>query len=153
MSEWIIRPAREEDIPILVQFRSAMFRDMGYMDEERMRALEASTLPYIQRALPAGEYRSWVAEADGVVIASAAFTYRQAAPSFYNLTGRQAYIASVYTLPGWRRKGIARAIMQTMLDVLQREGVPVATLTASAEGRPLYESMGFETMLEMRISL
>ncbi len=153
MPEWNIRPARVEDIPVLVQFRSAMFADMGYVDEAGHAAMSAAALLYLQRAVPAGEYRSWVAESGGQVIASGAYTYRQVAPSPVNLTGRQAYILSVYTLPEWRRQGIARAIMAALLQAIRAEGIPAAYLTASDEGRPLYASLGFEEFREMRLFL
>lgn len=153
MSSWFIRAAKMEDIPVLVQFRNAMFRDMGHTDEEQLAVMDAATLPYLQRAIPAGEYRCRVAEADGQVIASGAYTYRQVAPTFYNLSGRQGYILSIYTLPAWRRMGIARAITSTLLDDMRAEGIPAAYLTASREGRPLYASLGFEDIDEMRLML
>lgn len=153
MSEWSIRPARVEDIPVLVQFRSAMFRDMGYADEAGHAAMNAAALVYLRGAMPAGEYRGWVAEAGGQLIASGAYTCRQVAPSFYNLSGRQAYILSIYTRPEWRRQGIARAIMAALLEDIRAAGIPMAYLTASDEGRPLYLSLGFEEFVEMRLKV
>lgn len=151
MPDWSIRPARIEDIPVLVQFRSAMFADMGYADEAGHAAMNAAALAYLQQAVPAGEYRGWVAEAGGQLIASGAYTYRQVAPSPKNISGRQAYILSVYTLPEWRHQGIARAILNALLEAIRAESIPAAYLTASEEGRPLYLSLGFEEFREMRL--
>ena len=66
---------------------------------------------------------------------------------------RRAYIANVYTEPGYRRRGIARRIMDAILDWCRSEGLKTVWLHASPSGRPLYESQGFEPTNEMRIEL
>jgi len=40
-----------------------------------------------------------------------------------------------------------------MMDWLRKEGFPKVGLHASDEGRPLYESLGFEVSNEMEIKL
>ncbi|HEX4225230.1 MAG TPA: GNAT family N-acetyltransferase [Pseudonocardiaceae bacterium] len=51
----------------------------------------------------------------------------------------------VATLPEHRSRGVGRAVMTAALNHL---GDRPATLTATAAGRPLYESMGFRTVAE-----
>lgn len=51
----------------------------------------------------------------------------------------------VGTLPEHRSQGVGRAVMTAALEHL---GNVPATLTATAAGRPLYESMGFRTVAE-----
>ena len=50
----------------------------------------------------------------------------------------------MYTDPEFRRQGIARRLMQTMIDWCRKEGFVRVDLHASDKGRPLYESLGFE---------
>ena len=68
-----------------------------------------------------------------------------------NLSGKDAHVIDVYVRPAYRRRGIARDLMQTLVDWCEAQGgIPTATLEASDQGRPLYESLGFEAMNMMR---
>ncbi len=62
-------------------------------------------------------------------------------------------VHDVFVAPAHRRKGIARALMQAALDHFAARGVKqvvLSTSTHNAEGRALFESLGFRaTMLEM----
>lgn len=60
---------------------------------------------------------------------------------------------NMYTLPEWRRRGVARAIMAAMLSWLQAQGISAATLHATPQGQPLYEQFGFAPTNEMRVLL
>jgi GNAT superfamily N-acetyltransferase len=70
-----------------------------------------------------------------------------------NADPRRAYIANVYTSSDYRRNGIARRIMQAIVDWCRAEGFKRVALHASPFGRPLYESLGFEPTNEMRLHL
>jgi ribosomal protein S18 acetylase RimI-like enzyme len=60
-------------------------------------------------------------------------------------------ILNVYTEPEFRHRGIARQIMLVILDAIKARGLRGVNLHASAEGRPLYEKLGFEATNEMRL--
>jgi ribosomal protein S18 acetylase RimI-like enzyme len=51
----------------------------------------------------------------------------------------------------WRRRGIAEALMRTLLDDLAARRVCRIVLHASADGRRLYERLGFTPTNEMRL--
>ena len=59
-------------------------------------------------------------------------------------------LRALYVRPEWRRRGIARRIMQALIDWLPGTDVVRLVLHASDEGRPLYEQMGFVPTNEMR---
>ena len=54
--------------------------------------------------------------------------------------------------PRYRRRGIARRVMCTMLSWLAEQGVQHVTLHATDVGRPLYAELGFEDSNEMRLA-
>ena len=60
-------------------------------------------------------------------------------------------ILNLYTEPEFRRRGIARQIMLTILSWVKDHGLRAVNLHASAAGRPLYEKLGFEATNEMRL--
>jgi len=148
-----IRPAVVADIPVLIELRLAMFRDMGRTDADTLARVAEASAAYLREHLPDGSFRAWLAEVNGQIAATGGVLLRQSPPTYNNLSGRDGYILGMYTRPAFRRRGLATAIMHTILDFLRAEGIQRATLRASAEGRPLYEKLGFETTTEMRLKL
>ena len=71
----------------------------------------------------------------------------------YDQQCRKASILNVYTYPEYRRQGVARQIMQTMIEWCRSEGFVQVDLHASKSGKPLYEALGFQPTTEMRLKL
>jgi GNAT superfamily N-acetyltransferase len=67
----------------------------------------------------------------------------QRLPGTRDPTGLRGYVYSVATLPAYRRRGFSRACMTALLDWFVGVGVRTVDLRASAEGEPLYFSLGF----------
>lgn len=57
--------------------------------------------------------------------------------------GARALFFNVATLPAWRGRGIATALMVRALADLAADGVTLATLTASPQAEGLYRRLGF----------
>ena len=151
-----VRAAGAAEIPILARHRSGMFRDMGQLASHNERALEQATAAYMRDAMPRGEYLAWVAEQDRAVIGGAGVQLRTILPrprpgkdevEF----GPEAIILNVYVEPEWRRRGVAEALMRAVLDALAERHLRRIVLHASADGRRLYERLGFVATNEMRL--
>jgi GNAT superfamily N-acetyltransferase len=54
-----------------------------------------------------------------------------------------AWIGMMLVLPEYRRRGIARRLMQTSIDYLRERNVTCIKLDATPLGQPLYEQLGF----------
>lgn len=91
-----------------------------------------------------GESSALIEPSKGEPVASIGLVIHSVPPGPSNLTGTEGYIMNLVTLPAWQRRGIARALLAHVLDVLRSEGVPVVSLHASRDGRSLYEDLGFE---------
>ena len=63
----------------------------------------------------------------------------------------RAVILNVYTEVEFRRRGIARLVMQTILAWIESYGLRSVNLHASVDGRALYEKLGFIQTNEMRL--
>ena len=91
-----------------------------------------------------GRYLGRLADADGRVIAGAGAVLldwgprRDSGPA--HLLAR---INNVYVDPAWRRRGIARALLQQVLAECRSRGIVYATLAATADGAGLYRGLGF----------
>ena len=60
------------------------------------------------------------------------------------------YLMSMYTVKGFRRKGVASLIVKGALKWCREHEYDGVVLHASKEGRSVYEGLGFEPSNEMR---
>jgi dihydroneopterin aldolase len=149
---WKIRQAVEADIPALVDLRARMFESMGYTGQAELELQRKDSYTYMNKNLPGGEFSAWVGDVNGQVVASAALVIHAVPPTIQNRSGLQGYIMSVFTLPEWRRKGIARAIMLTIKNYLLFQGITSAALRTTEQGFPLYRSLGFSPDDKMMVA-
>lgn len=147
-----IRETNSDDLEEILRHRRLMFFDMGHPDEILDTAVR-STRPYMKRYLADGSYRGWFAVAhDGRVAAGVGLliTPLVSGPLAPENVHR-AYLLNVYTYPEYRRRGLGRELTQKAIDYCRAGGFKVLWLHASKYGRPLYESMGFESTNEMKL--
>jgi len=64
-------------------------------------------------------------------------------------TGATAGISLMATPPQHQRKGMGRALLTQVIGDCRRRGMERFYLSATAAGRPLYASLGFETVAEL----
>src|SRR5690242_6161152 len=149
-----IREASLDDLSHLVHHRRAMFEDMGYRDPGVLHQVDQSSREYFAEALHLGTYKAWLAETSEARVVAGGGIVIAAWPGYPGETlAKRAWILNMYTEPEARRLGIAKQLLQTMLDWCRREGFRAVSLHASPAGRPLYESLGFQPTNEMRLSL
>jgi GNAT superfamily N-acetyltransferase len=152
VSEVHIREATIHDIDVLVKHRRRMFEDMGNGDAPALTEMQAGAKEYFGKALRDGSYRGWLAESGAGVIAGGGIVISHWPAHPEEPRPRRAMILNMYTEPEYRRRGIARRLMNTMLAWLREQGFASVALHASLEGRPLYESLGFQPTNEMRLN-
>ncbi|MNT76197.1 Acetyltransferase (GNAT) family protein [compost metagenome] len=90
-----------------------------------------------------GSARSWVVEAEGALVACGTLALFVRPPYPGNLSGREGYVLNIVTLPAWRRRGMAGALLDAMLVYAREQQLGKLWLHASDEGRALYERRGF----------
>ena len=132
-----------------------MYEDMNYKDPDALAAMVKVSAHYLAKHMADGSFRAWLAcDCDkGRPVAGGAVILSPWPAHPYDLECRRATILNVYTQPEYRRRGIARDLMQTMIAWCRSEGLARVTLHASDDGRHLYESLGFEVSNEMRLKL
>jgi GNAT superfamily N-acetyltransferase len=148
-----IREATLADIPEILRQRRAMYEDMDYKDAAALSAMVSVTTSYIAKAMAEGSFRAWLASVETRIVAGGAIIVSPWPAHPYDLECRRATILNVYTDRDYRRRGIARRILETMIDWCKHEGFARVDLHASEDGRRLYESLGFEPSNEMRLKL
>ena len=129
-----------------------MFRDMGHRDMVKLAAMSAAFEPWLRRRMETGEYLAWMAvAADGAIAGGLGLWLMDWPPHLIGTGARRGNILNVYVRPESRRQGIARALMDAALEWVRANRVDCVILHASAEGRSLYEQLGFEPTNEMRL--
>ena len=151
--EWSMRPASVEDISSLVDLRVKLFQSIQTHPRIELDQLAKNTFEYLSLAIPTGAYRAWLAETNQGVVATGGVIIHQSIPTLCNPCGREGHIVGMFTLPEWRNRGIASAMINTILQFLHQEKIRVSTLRATHSGKPMYERMGFENTTEMRLFL
>jgi ribosomal protein S18 acetylase RimI-like enzyme len=146
-----IRPAAVADRATLVEFRLAMFADMAAL-RPRVEAVSPAEPAVLREANErwmgehfGRDFISWIAELDGQPVASVGLLWFAHPPGPASPGGLEAYVLNVYTRPEARRMGLAKALMEQLIEEAQSAGVRRIWLRASDEGRLLYEAMGFQT--------
>jgi GNAT superfamily N-acetyltransferase len=149
-----IRRAFMEDASTIAAHRRAMFRDMGYHDEAALDSMMARFRPWLEVKMASGDYLAWLAvTADNIVVAGAGLWLMEWPAHMRGSSSRRGNILNVYTVPEFRRRGLARWLKEAALDWCRVNGIDLVILHASSEGRALYESLGFHASNEMRITL
>ena len=64
-------------------------------------------------------------------------------PTYGNPSGRVGILSSMYTLPAYRRRGIATALLERVIEEARLRGCGSVQITASEMGVFLYEAFGF----------
>jgi GNAT superfamily N-acetyltransferase len=159
MTGYTIRRTTPSDAAVVAHHRVSMFRDMGEVPTPALATelLEAS-LAALAPLLREGSYVGWLAVgAHDEVLAGAGVHIKSTLPRITHqglvAAGPLPLAVNVYTEPGSRRRGIARALMQAMMEWARDQGFDRLLLHASDGARPLYRSLGFAPTNEMRWSI
>jgi GNAT superfamily N-acetyltransferase len=108
----------------------------------------AESLPTVRGRLasPDGDFAAFVIdhpERPGALAALVVGTIEYRIGRANNPHGMVGHVFSVATDPDARRRGYARACMETLLDWFRAKGAAQVDLNASADAEPLYASLGF----------
>jgi ribosomal protein S18 acetylase RimI-like enzyme len=60
------------------------------------------------------------------------------------VNGPVGWVGTIFVAPDARRRGLGRALTEAVIDRLEAAGCRTLLLVASAQGRPLYERLGFD---------
>ncbi len=130
--------------------------------DELFESFRARSAERVRPSLASGEYIGWLvphpAKADKI-IAGAGVMVRGIPPiPLPRASGEtivydrgQALIVNVFTEPEWRRRGIARRLMERIIAWCREQRIESVVLHASEDGRALYEQLGFIQTNEMRL--
>ena len=132
----------KEALVLALAIRLEMLREVGGLPEEHdfPDSFIAQTVDYLAH----GNQTTLLAMDGGQVAGCATICYMTWMPSLRHPTGCRAHLMNVYTVPAFRRQGLARQLVTALMDEAKERGVTEISLDATAAGRPLYEALGFQ---------
>ena len=135
------RKAGKDDVAQLVELRKKQLVDEGACADSN---IDAALAEYFSSSLNNKNLVVWLAIEGRQIIGTAGVCFFQYPPNFTNTTGKVAYITNVYTKNEFRNQGTATKLLEFIMEEIKLEGCIFVRLHASAQGKKLYERLGFE---------
>lgn len=144
-----IGQATVADISALEQLRMDYLKeDFGELMDEQKQMLLAEIDPYLRWHLGTG-LMVFVARDDEAGIVSCAWLLlieKPPSPRFPH--GRTGTLFNVYTVPEFRRRGLASKVMDALIEDARIRHLDLLELNATEDGYPFYRSLGFRNAHE-----
>ncbi|MEG6585439.1 GNAT family N-acetyltransferase [Dendrosporobacter sp. 1207_IL3150] len=138
-----IRKATIADIDILIKLRlDYLIADSGNLSAAEEHAIRSQLTSYFTKHIN-HDFIAIVAEVDNNVLATAFLAIAEKPANLTSITGKTGTLLNVLTYPEYRRMGIASKVMSKIIDEAKQLGVCSLDLSATEDGKPLYEKLGF----------
>lgn len=133
----------------LMEWRKEVIANVfGIMADDTL--LDANRQYYMTH-IPDNSHIAVVASCEDIDCGCGAICFSEELPSPDNPGGKCAYLMNIYVREAYRNKGIAHSIVRQLLDMAVERGCDKIYLETTAEGRPVYHSLGFRDMPDMMI--
>ena len=128
------------DLDTFISMRITQLREEGATENiDLVPALK----DYYNRHLADGTFVSWLALDSEKIIGTSGMSFVEKPPYFSCPTGRIGLLSSMFTDPGYRRMGIAKELLDRVVNEAREYGCGAVHITASDMGVKLYTAYGF----------
>ena len=131
----------ENELDIFIEMRIAQLLEEG---AEETLDLRPQLRDYYQKHINDGTFISWLALDENKIVGTSGMSFVEKPPYFGNPSGKIGLLSSMYTLKEYRRKGIAKKLLEKVMEEARNYGCGVVQITASNMGVLLYTDYGFE---------
>ena len=140
MNSVTYRRLTEKDLEVFIEMRITQLREEGAKEDID---LHPALNDYYNRHLNDGTFVSWLALDGEKIVGTSGMSFVEKPPYFGCPSGKIGLLSSMYTDPGYRRKGIAKDLLTKVIDEARRYGCGAIQITASDMGVKLYTACGF----------
>ena len=141
--------ATEKDIEEVMNIRLEMLRVVNNMNDDEVFSEELVNCS--RRYFVEGNQVTCLAIDNGSAIGCASISYFEVMPTFSHPTGKRAHLMNVYTRTEYRRQGIAKKMVELLIEDAKEKHATEISLDATESGRPLYEKLGFKASDECMV--
>ena len=145
--QFTYKKATIQDIDILVETRIEVLRAANKLDATvDMKEVEKQSYEYYKKSLEENTHAAYLVYCGNKFIGAGGISNFRVMPTYHNPTGYKAYVMNMYTVPEYRRKGVAYKTLELLVADAKIRGISAISLEATDMGRPLYEKYGFVKM-------
>lgn len=145
MPNIIYRQASLTDLQLLIDSRVAFLSEYwGQQPEILETNLRKELALFFEKEIQSQTYICWLALHEGELVGVGGMKISQRPGSFRVPDGRSGYIMNMYTLPAFRRQGIAKTILEKLITSGKAMGLHFFELHATKDGELVYQQNGFE---------
>lgn len=134
------RRLSKEYLETFIQMRITQLREEGAKEEID---LAPALRDYYDRHMADGTFVSWLAFDGEKIIGTSGMSFVEKPPYFGCPSGKMGLLSSMYTDPDYRRKGIAKELLDRVVKEAKVYGCGTVQITASDMGVKLYSAYGF----------
>ena len=139
-----IRKVLPSQIDELVTLRIKVLRSANRLPEDAgLGAVAEESYRYFREGFERDSFAVFFAYEGKIVVGCGGVSFFEIMPTCDFPDGRAAYIMNMYTEPSHRRRGVAYALLDRIVEECRSRGIRKITLEATDMGRPLYEKYGF----------
>lgn len=135
------------DLPTLMDWRSEVISNV--FGVEASPSLLDANRGYYMKHISEGSHIAIIASYNGEDCGCGAICLTDELPSPDNPSGRCAYLMNIYVREAFRKHGIAHKIVSWLVDEAKNQRCGKIYLETTAEGKPVYTSLGFHDMPDM----
>ena len=128
------------DLDMFIRMRITQLREEGATEDiDLVPALQ----DYYARHMADGTFVSWLAVDGEKIVGTSGMSFVEKPPYFSCPSGRIGLLSSMFTDPGYRRMGIAKELLDRVVEEARAYGCGSVQITASDMGVLLYTDFGF----------
>ncbi len=116
----------------------------GEQHIEKETELREELSKYFNKAMNDNSFVAIIAEIDGKPVGFGGMVIQHIPGNFNLINGLEGYVLSMYTLPAYRKNGIAGEILDRLIDKGRELELGKIYLHASNDGIRLYKNRGFK---------
>lgn len=136
----IYRRLTKDDLDTFIDMRIRQLREEGATEDID---LIPPLRDYYDRHMSDGTFVSWLALDGDKIIGTSGMSFVEKPPYFGCPSGRIGLLSSMFTDPGYRRMGIAKELLNRVVEEARAYGCGAVHITASDMGVKLYTAYGF----------
>lgn len=135
------RKLAELDLDIFMEMRMLQLQEEG---AEATFDLKPNLQDYYIRHLKDKTFVSWLAVDEGKIVGTSGMSFVEKPPYYSCPSGKIGLLSSMYVVKEYRRKGIARSLLDKVVKEAKDYGCAMVQITASDMGVLLYTDYGFK---------
>lgn len=140
------RKAAIGDLEDLVRLRIEFLRESNrnVQSEAAYESIRGDLRAYFTEHITDASFISWIALSGNGIVATSGLSFYTVPPGMTNPSGRVAYVMNMYTIPAFRRQGIAAELFRRSVQEAELLGCRKVELHATAMGIGIYRKQGFK---------